>query len=107
VLPQAMRVIVPPTGNEINSMLKSTSLVSTIGLFDLLRSAQAIYNANYKTIPLLVVAIAWYLLMTSVLQVGQFYIERHYGRGSQRTIPLTPFQKARLLFSSNRIGGRP
>jgi polar amino acid transport system permease protein len=106
VLPQAMRVVVPPTGNEINSMLKSTSLVSTIGLFDLLRSAQAIYNANYKTIPLLIVAIAWYLLMTSILQIGQFYIERHYGRGSQRAMPLTPLQKVRLVFSANRIGGR-
>ncbi|HEY0871008.1 MAG TPA: amino acid ABC transporter permease [Acidothermaceae bacterium] len=100
VLPQAMRVIVPPTGNETNSMLKSTSLVSTIGIFDLLRSAQAIYNANYKTIPLLVVVVIWYLAMTSVLQVGQFYLERHYGRGSTRTMALTPFQRAKLLLSS-------
>jgi polar amino acid transport system permease protein len=100
VLPQAMRVIVPPTGNEINSMLKSTSLVSTIGIFDLLRSAQAIYNANYKVIPLLIVAVIWYLAMTSILQVGQFYLERHYGRGSTRTMALTPFQRARLLLTS-------
>ncbi|HEY5455897.1 MAG TPA: amino acid ABC transporter permease [Acidothermaceae bacterium] len=100
VLPQAMRVIVPPTGNETNSMLKSTSLVSTIGIFELLRSAQAIYNNNYKTIPLLIVAVIWYLAMTSILQVGQFYLERHYGRGSTRTVPLTPVQKAKLLFSS-------
>ena len=99
VLPQAMRVIVPPTGNEINSMLKNTSLVSTIGLFDLLRSAQAIYNANYQTIPLLIVAICWYLLMTSVLQVGQFYIERHYARGSQRALPATPLQRAKESLS--------
>jgi polar amino acid transport system permease protein len=100
VLPQAMRVIVPPTGNEINSMLKSTSLVSTIGIFDLLRSAQAIYNANFKIIPLLIVAVIWYIAMTSILQVGQFYLERHYGRGSTRTVALTPAQKARLFFSS-------
>jgi polar amino acid transport system permease protein len=100
VLPQAMRVIVPPTGNEINSMLKSTSLVSTIGIFDLLRSAQAIYNANYKVIPLLIVAVIWYLAMTSILQVGQFYLERHYGRGSTRTMALTPLQKAKVLLSS-------
>jgi polar amino acid transport system permease protein len=96
VLPQAMRVIVPPTGNEINSMLKSTSLVSTVGIFDLLRSAQAIYIINYKIIPLLIVAVIWYLAMTSVLQVGQFYLERHYGRGSTRTTALTPVQKASL-----------
>jgi polar amino acid transport system permease protein len=99
VLPQAMRVIVPPTGNEINSMLKNTSLVSTVGIFELLRSAQAIYNANYKIIALLIVAILWYLLLTSVLQVGQFYIERYYGRGSSRTVPLTPLQKAKLLLT--------
>jgi polar amino acid transport system permease protein len=102
VLPQAMRVIVPPTGNEINNMLKSTSLVSTIGIFELLRSAQAIYNANYKTIPLLIVAIIWYLAMTSVLQMGQFYIERYYGRGSSRTAALTPLQKARLVVGGGR-----
>jgi polar amino acid transport system permease protein len=104
VLPQAMRVIVPPTGNEVNSMLKNTSLVSTIGLVELLRSAQIIYNANYKTIPLLVDAMIWYLLMTSILQIGQFYIERHFGRGSSRTTTLTPVQKAKLILSA-RHGG--
>jgi polar amino acid transport system permease protein len=105
VLPQAMRVIVPPTGNETNSMLKSTSLVSVVGIFDLLRSAQAIYNNNYKTIPLLIVAVIWYLAMTSVLQVGQFYLERYYGRGSTRTVALTPLQKAKLLFSGMQHHG--
>jgi polar amino acid transport system permease protein len=106
VLPQAMRVIVPPTGNEINSMLKSTSLVSTVGIFELLRSAQAIYNANYQVIPLLIVAVIWYLAMTSILQVGQFYVERYYGRGSTRTVALTPLQKARLiLIGMRRHGG--
>jgi polar amino acid transport system permease protein len=105
VLPQAMRVIVPPTGNETNSMLKSTALVSTIGIFELLRSAQAIYNNNYKTIPLLIVAVIWYLAMTSLLQVGQFYLERRYGRGSTRTMALTPLQKAKLLFSGMQHHG--
>jgi len=105
VLPQAMRVIVPPTGNEVNSMLKNTSLVSTIGLVELLRSAQIIYNANYKTIPLLIDAMIWYLVMTSILQVGQFYIERHFGRGSTRTTALTPLQKAKKLILSGHHGG--
>jgi polar amino acid transport system permease protein len=105
VLPQAMRVIVPPTGNETNGMLKNTALVSTVGIFDLLRSSEAIYNANYKTIALLIVAVIWYLAMTSVLQVGQFYLERYYGRGSTRTVALTPLQKAKLLFASRRHGG--
>jgi polar amino acid transport system permease protein len=84
VLPQAMRVIVPPTGNETISMLKTTSLVSFIALADLFYSAQLIYAANYKQIPLLLVVSIWYLFFTSILTVGQFYIERYYGRGSRR-----------------------
>jgi polar amino acid transport system permease protein len=93
VLPQAMRVIIPPTGNETISMLKTTSLVSVTGGFDLLVSVQRIYNANYKIIPLLVVASIWYLVVTSVLTVGQYYLERHYARGSVRELPPTPPQK--------------
>jgi polar amino acid transport system permease protein len=85
VLPQAMRVIIPPTGNETISMLKTTSLVSVIAYSELLYSAQLIYAANYKTIPLLITASIWYLFVTSILQTGQFYIERYYGRGSRRT----------------------
>jgi polar amino acid transport system permease protein len=103
VLPQAMRVIVPPTGNEVNSMLKNTSLVSTIGMFELLRSAQAVYNANYRVIELLIVASLWYLLMTSAWQIVQFYIERYYGRGSSRTTPLTPLQRAKLIITGTNI----
>jgi polar amino acid transport system permease protein len=86
VLPQAMRVIIPPTGNEAISMLKNTSLVIVIGsVFDLLFEAQQIYAANYKTIPLLIVASIWYLVLTSILYVGQYFIERRYGRGFSRT----------------------
>jgi polar amino acid transport system permease protein len=85
VLPQAMRVIIPPTGNETISMLKNTSLVLVLGsVFDLLFAAQQIYAANFKTIPLLIVASAWYLAMTSVLYVGQYFIERRFGRGFAR-----------------------
>ncbi|MBS2962692.1 amino acid ABC transporter permease [Actinocrinis puniceicyclus] len=98
VLPQAMRVIIPPTGNETISMLKTTSLVSVIASFDLLVSVQRIYNANYKVIPLLVVASIWYLVVTSVLTVGQYYVERHYARGSMRGLPPTPPQKFREFF---------
>jgi polar amino acid transport system permease protein len=106
VLPQAMRVIVPPTGNETNGMLKNTALVSTVGIFDLLRSSEAIYNADYKTIGLLIVAVIWYLAMTSILQIGQFYLERYYGRGSTRTVALTPIQRARLaLMGTHGRGG--
>jgi polar amino acid transport system permease protein len=84
VLPQAMRVIIPPTGNETISMLKTTSLVSVIAVSELLYSAQLIYSVNYKTIPLLLVASIWYLAVTSVLSIGQYYLERYYGRGSSR-----------------------
>ena len=84
VLPQAMRVIIPPTGNETISMLKTTSLASVITVTEVLYSAEQIYSVNYKTIPLLITASIWYMVCTSVLYVGQHYLERYYGRGSTR-----------------------
>jgi polar amino acid transport system permease protein len=93
VLPQAMKVIIPPTGNETISMLKTTSLVATITLLDLLGAAQRIYGTTYEIIPLLLTASLWYLFMTSVLSVGQYYLERRYARGSLRNLPLTPRQR--------------
>jgi len=84
VLPQAMRVIIPPTGNETISMLKTTSLVVVIGYFELLTSVQRIYSVNFQTIPLLLVAAIWYLALTSVLSIGQGFVERRYGRGVHR-----------------------
>jgi polar amino acid transport system permease protein len=84
VLPQAMRVIIPPTGNETISMLKNTSLLSVIAFAELLYSVQQIYDVNFQTIPLLIVASIWYLVMTSVLYVGQYFIERRFGRGFSR-----------------------
>ena len=84
VLPQAMRVIIPPTGNETISMLKNTSLLYVAAYTELLYSVTQIYNVNYQTIPLLIVASIWYLVMTSVLYVGQYFIERRYGRGFSR-----------------------
>jgi polar amino acid transport system permease protein len=85
VLPQALRVIVPPTGNQAIGMLKHSSLVSVIALPDLLYSAQLIYSQTFQTIPLLIVVALWYLVCTTVLSVVQRYIERYYGRGSQPT----------------------
>jgi polar amino acid transport system permease protein len=81
VLPQAMRVIVPPTGNETISMLKTTSLVVVIAYFELTVAVQTIYSRTFKTIPLLIVAALWYLALTSVLSIGQMFIERRFGRG--------------------------
>jgi polar amino acid transport system permease protein len=95
VLPQAMRVIIPPTGNETISMLKTSSLVSVIAYAELLYSVQLIYSVNFKQIPLLLVASIWYLIFTSMLSVGQYYIERHFGRGSSRDAPMTPLQRLR------------
>jgi polar amino acid transport system permease protein len=93
VLPQAMRLIIPPTGNETISMLKTTSLVSAVALTDLLKAAENISAQNYQIIPLLIVASLWYLAMTTVLSIGQYYLERHYAKGSTRALPLTPFQQ--------------
>jgi polar amino acid transport system permease protein len=97
VLPQAMRVIVPPTGNETISMLKTTSLVSVIALSppELLYAAQLIYSVNYRTIQLLIVASLWYLIVTTVLTIGQFYLERYFGRGASRALPETPLGRVR------------
>lgn len=78
VFPQAMRVIIPPVGNEVISMVKSTSLVSVIALSELLYTAQLIYARTYETIPLLIVASLWYLIIVSVLSAGQHVLERRY-----------------------------
>jgi len=83
ILPQAMRVIIPPTGNETISMLKTTSLAATIAVLELTGSAQLIYGSNNLQIPLLVVASLWYLLMTSVLTIGQYFIEKRFSRGTR------------------------
>lgn len=82
VLPQAMRIIVPPAGNEVISMLKTTSLVIAVPFtLDLYSRARDLAIATFNPVPLLLVACTWYLAFTSVLMVGQFYLERHYGRG--------------------------
>lgn len=82
ILPQAMRVIVPPTGNETIGMLKTTSLVLAIPFtLDLTFVTNTIANRTYLPIPLLIVAAAWYLVITSVLMVGQHYVEKHFGKG--------------------------
>ena len=87
VLPQAMRVIIPPTGNELISMLKTTSLVTavpyTLELYTRTRDISAVI---FQPIPLLMVAATWYLAITSVLMVGQYYLEKHFSRGISRTL---------------------
>ena len=93
VLPQAMRVIVPPTGNEVINMLKTTSLVSTVQYVDLLKAAQDIGQGSGSTVEMLFLAAAWYLILTSIFSVGQYYLERYYAKGSSRSLPPTPIQR--------------
>ncbi|WP_330234046.1 amino acid ABC transporter permease [Nocardia sp. NBC_00508] len=94
VLPQAMRVIIPPTGNELIGMLKTTSLVTAIPLStDLYGRARDIYGVNFQPIPLLLVTATWYLAITSVLMVGQYYLERYYSRGVSRQLTAKQLQE--------------
>jgi polar amino acid transport system permease protein len=81
VLPQAMRVIIPPMGNEVIGMLKTTALVSVIAGRDLLTNLQTVYGQTYEVIPLLTVASIWYLTVTSILSLFQRRLERRFGRG--------------------------
>jgi len=85
ILPQAMRVIVPPTGNQAINLLKATALVAFISGGDLLSNVQEIYAVNYAVMPLLVVATIWYLLLVSVATLGQYYLERSIGKGYTRS----------------------
>lgn len=101
VLPQAMRVIIPPTGNNTISMLKTTSLVSVLAFPELLYAAQLIYSDNFETIPLLITASIWYILVTSVLTVGQYYVERHFSRSDRLA---TPGLRRRLIDLQRRRG---
>ncbi|AEK36577.1 putative membrane protein [Corynebacterium variabile DSM 44702] len=87
VLPQAMRIIIPPTGNELISMLKTTSLVIAVPYAGEIygRSTDIAY-AMFDPVPMLLVAATWYLAITSILMVGQHYLEKYYSRGSSRTL---------------------
>ncbi|MEV6421062.1 ABC transporter permease subunit [Streptomyces sp. NPDC051662] len=104
VVPQAMRSIVPTAGNMLIGTLKGTSIVSVLAVQDLLFSVQLIYNRTYQIVPLLMVATIWYVIVTTVLSVGQFYVERHYARGAARELPPTPLQRLRRRTAA--LGGR-
>lgn len=95
-LPQAMRVIIPPMGNETISMLKDTALLSLIAVAELYTVAARISSQNLHQVELLIVVSIWYLALTSILSVPQYYLERHYGRGS-RTLGPTPIGRAVAL----------
>jgi len=93
VLPQAMRAILPNAANEVISLFKGTSIVSTMAIAELFYQVQVIYGRSGRVVPLLMVATVWYILLTTILTIGQYYVERHYAKGAQRALPLTPWQK--------------
>jgi polar amino acid transport system permease protein len=93
VLPQAMRVIIPPTGNEFISMLKTSALAILVNYGELAQRAQAIYQTNFKIIELLFVISIWYLVLTSVATIGQSFLERRYARGTSRAVRETLIRK--------------
>ncbi|MFE6338535.1 amino acid ABC transporter permease [Streptomyces sp. NPDC057806] len=111
VLPQAMRVIIPPMGNETINMLKMTALVSVISAHDLMSNIQDVYAQNYQVIPMLVVASLWYLALVTVLGVPQAWLERRYGRGTARARHVSPLRRllgavARPTQVKNKEAGR-
>ncbi|MFB8371866.1 amino acid ABC transporter permease [Pseudarthrobacter sp. NPDC055928] len=103
VLPQAMRAILPTAFNEIIGLVKGTSIVYVLAYSELFYTVQVIYNRTQQVLPLLLVATLWYVVITSVLSVFQYYIERHYSKGAVRTLPLTPLQKARKFFATHAV----
>lgn len=111
VLPQAMRVIIPPMGNETINMLKMTALVSVISAHDLMSNIQDVYAQNYQVIPMLVVASLWYLALVSLLGIPQAWLERRYGRGTARAQHVTPLRRllgtaVRPTRTKNKEAGR-
>jgi polar amino acid transport system permease protein len=106
ILPQAVKVIIPPTGNQTILMLKTTSLVSVLALADLLYTAQTIYARTFETMPLLMVASLWYLGITSVLTFGQYFLERHFTEGKREQMSFTQRFTGRISMrkSNSQLG---
>ncbi|WP_172384346.1 amino acid ABC transporter permease [Streptomyces sp. MNP-20] len=97
VLPQAMRSVLPNAANEIVSLFKGTSIVSVMAIGELFYQVQVIYGRNGRVVPLLMVATVWYIVLTTLLSIVQYYVERHFARGADRTPPPTPLQRARAF----------
>jgi polar amino acid transport system permease protein len=95
VLPQAMRSILPNGANEVISLFKGTSIVSVMAIPELFYQVQVIYGRNSRVVPLLMVATVWYIVLTTLLSIAQFYVERHFARGTARELPPTPLQRVR------------
>ncbi|MBN1092929.1 amino acid ABC transporter permease [Blastococcus sp. TML/M2B] len=95
VLPQAMRSIVPTAVNEIIGLFKGTSIVYVLALGELFYTVSVIYGRTQRVLPMLLVAAVWYVVLTTVITVVQYYVERYYARGAVRTLPPTPLQRLR------------
>ncbi|SDO82803.1 amino acid ABC transporter permease [Actinacidiphila guanduensis] len=104
VFPQALRAIVPSYVNQLIGLIKSTSLVFYVSLLDLFGRVQTL-GSTYPSdiVPLLLVATVWYLILTSVVSVAQFYVERYFSRGALRTVPPTPLQRLRAAVREARV----
>lgn len=102
VLPQAMRVIIPPTGNEFINMLKTSSLAYAIQYQELFLAGRNISSRTLAVMEMLIVVSIWYLLLTTVFSIGQYYLERHFARGSEHAPPPTPLQKIKAQLTSFR-----
>ncbi|WP_045823965.1 amino acid ABC transporter permease [Williamsia herbipolensis] len=106
VLPQAMRGILPNAANEVISLFKGTSIVSVMAIAELFYQVQVIYGRSGRVVPMLMVATVWYIILTSLLSIVQFYVERHYAKGALRTVPLTPIQQIRAKLAELPLSPR-
>ena len=97
-----MRAILPNAANEVISLFKGTSIVSTMAIAELFYQVQVIYGRNGRVVPLLMVATVWYIVLTTMLSIVQYYVERHYAKGAVRTLPLTPWQKLQRRLSHHQ-----
>lgn len=104
VLPQAMRVIIPPTGNEFINMLKTSSLAYAIGYNELFLASRNFGSRTLAVMEALIVATVWYLVLTTIFSIFQYYIERHYSRGTSRQMPDTPMQRVWKNLTTFRHG---
>ncbi|WP_110945982.1 amino acid ABC transporter permease [Streptomyces avicenniae] len=104
VLPQAMRGILPNAANEIISLFKGTSIVSVMAIGELFYQVQVVYGRNGRVVPLLMVATVWYIVLTTVLTVAQYYVERRFARGATSHAPQSPARRLRKVAGDLRAG---
>ncbi|MGW7693225.1 amino acid ABC transporter permease [Streptomyces asiaticus] len=102
VLPQAMRTIAPNAANQLISLFKNTSIVSVMAIMELFYTVQVIYGRTSRIVPMLLVATAWYVLLTTLLTIFQYYVERRFAKGTTRALPPTPVERVRLAIRNLR-----